>query len=236
MSRKITIEIANKRINALNLSLIGNYINTHTKINLRCYCGKEFSAKPTHIFDGRIRSCGCYHKSRVSEAKLTNLTGREINRCEVLELLPKRRKEREYLCRCHCGKIFSVMGCNLITNNTRSCGCLAIESRTGPNNWKYNPNLTKDDRFDKRKTPENKKWIENVLFRDNFVCQICKCTGYMVAHHLDGYHWCKERRVDITNGITLCIHCHKDFHHKYGNRNNTEAQFIEYKGILKNGK
>lgn len=50
----------------------------------------------------------------------------------------------------------------------------------------------------------------------------------LTAHHLDGYSWCKEKRLDINNGITLCKECHEDFHIIYGTKNNTKEQFFEY--------
>ena len=48
------------------------------------------------------------------------------------------------------------------------------------------------------------------------------------AHHLDGFHWCKEHRFDVENGITLCNDCHRDFHFYYGSKHNTEHQFKLY--------
>ena len=67
--------------------------------------------------------------------------------------------------------------------------------------------------------------------------KICECCGakngngktiILNAHHKDGYHWCVERRHDVTNGVTLCDECHKEFHDIYGNRNNTEEQYNEF--------
>ena len=49
-------------------------------------------------------------------------------------------------------------------------------------------------------------------------------------HHLDSYNWCKEKRVDDTNGITLCENCHKNFHNIYGRGDNTKEQFEEWIG------
>jgi len=73
-------------------------------------------------------------------------------------------------------------------------------------------------------------WVYSVFERDNYTCQNCgeKKYGDLNAHHLDGYNWCISRRIDVTNGVTLCTDCHKEFHHNYGYGNNTEEQFISW--------
>ncbi len=38
----------------------------------------------------------------------------------------------------------------------------------------------------------------------------------------------KELRTTLTNGITLCETCHKNFHHQYGYGNNTKKQFEKW--------
>ena len=64
----------------------------------------------------------------------------------------------------------------------------------------------------------------------NCKCDCCgKRGGKLESHHKDGYNWCRERRMDTTNGVCLCETCHKEFHKQYGKGNNTEAQYIEFK-------
>lgn len=50
-----------------------------------------------------------------------------------------------------------------------------------------------------------------------------------INHRLDGWSWCKERRLDVSNGVTLCEGCHKSFHAAYGNNSNTEAQYEDFR-------
>lgn len=57
---------------------------------------------------------------------------------------------------------------------------------------------------------------------------ICQENKQLKAHHLDGYNWCKEKRFDISNGVTCCDRCHKLFHKIYGRGKNTKEQFIEF--------
>lgn len=78
-----------------------------------------------------------------------------------------------------------------------------------------------------------KNWRQNILGKYNYKCQICESTNKLRAHHLDGYHWCVEKRFDTKNGICLCLRCHNLFHTKYGIKNNTKAQFIEFQQIYR---
>ena len=76
---------------------------------------------------------------------------------------------------------------------------------------------------------EYKFWRDAVLERDNYTCQKCmsrKCK--FNVHHILNFAEHEELRVDSDNGITFCVECHKDFHKKYGYKNNTREQLNEY--------
>lgn len=87
-------------------------------------------------------------------------------------------------------------------------------------------------------TPENQKiknsieyrlWREAVFARDNWTCQKYKIRGGSLhAHHIRNFAEEKDLRFAINNGITFCRDCHKKFHKKYGKRNNTKEQLIEF--------
>lgn len=83
---------------------------------------------------------------------------------------------------------------------------------------------------DARNYPEYLDFIKRVLYRDNYKCRICGSKNKIQVHHLDGYSWCHEKRVDDTNGITLCEDCHKLFHSAYGTKHSTREQFEEWIG------
>ena len=38
----------------------------------------------------------------------------------------------------------------------------------------------------------------------------------------------EELRTDVNNGITMCKECHKDFHTKYGYKNNDFMQLVDF--------
>ncbi len=88
------------------------------------------------------------------------------------------------------------------------------------------------------KTPQNKKirmsiefrlWREAVFARDNWTCQKTGIRGDKLhPHHIQNFAQFPELRFAIDNGITLSEEAHKEFHKKYGQRNNTRSQLEEF--------
>lgn len=102
--------------------------------------------------------------------------------------------------------------------------------KTGANNYNYRHDLTEKERIMGRNYTEYPLWRASVYERDNYTCRVCgdKTSGNLNAHHLDGYNWCVEKRVDVDNGVTLCNQCHTHFHSEYGYGDNTKQQFIKF--------
>lgn len=79
-------------------------------------------------------------------------------------------------------------------------------------NWK---NGKSEENHILRNRIEIKNWRKAVFKRDNWTCQKCGKTNCALnSHHIK--HWAKfpELRYDISNGITLCLKCHKEKHSK----------------------
>jgi len=65
----------------------------------------------------------------------------------------------------------------------------------------------------KRYTLEGKEWTANVLKRDDYTCQCCNIRGvYLHAHHVESFAKNPEKRLDLSNGLTLCKKCHNLIH------------------------
>lgn len=62
-------------------------------------------------------------------AKINDLTGRRFGKLTAQRIVSVRPKVWE--CLCDCGNIRNVIGCSLVTGNTRSCGCIKKEVMTG---------------------------------------------------------------------------------------------------------
>jgi len=246
----------------LTINSFLGYFDGHKQKNswwsATCDCGKKIIIKQiTNVKRGLKQSCGCLlsNKSRERFIKLNpiiNLVNKRFGRWVVLKMAetPQNLKTKKpyWLCRCDCGNEKIVCGDNLRNKKTSSCGCyskevsrrnLTITSKKWKGNSKnhpqWNPNIKDSDRILRRTLTKNDKWIQKVFKRDNFTCQNCKVRGYQLnAHHLDGYHWCKEKRFWKSNGVTLCNKCHKYFHKVFGKKNNTKEQFIFlYRGMEK---
>ena len=102
--------------------------------------------------------------------------------------------------------------------------------REGKENPNYKPWKTDEEREKGRLLLGYGEWRSNVYKKADYTCVHCKNNkgGNLNAHHLDGYDWCKEKRLDVQNGVTLCEMCHKKFHEIYGYGGNTKEQFKQF--------
>lgn len=58
-------------------------------------------------------------------------------------------------------------------------------------------------------------WRRAVFSRDKYTCQYCgQEGGRLNAHHIKEWAKYPEFRLDLNNGLTLCIECHKGVHKK----------------------
>ena len=67
----------------------------------------------------------------------------------------------------------------------------------------------------KRLSYKYRKWREDVLERDGYVCRVCGAKeSVMNVHHILPFSKYPDVRYDVTNGLTLCPGCHKSLHRK----------------------
>lgn len=101
--------------------------NSSARWRCRCDCGKETSVLYRELAYGKTRSCGCARMG----GRIRDLTGQRFGRLLAQQRLPA-KKDGSYLwrCLCDCGKTAFVPASALTKGQTRSCGCLARDSRS----------------------------------------------------------------------------------------------------------
>ena len=101
----------------------------------------------------------------------------------------------------------------------------SLRGKKSPN-WKGGIYKTNND---SRRSGEYKLWRKECLERDNFTCQKYGISGgQLEIHHINNFSEFPELRFKISNGITLSKKAHREFHKKYGKKNNTREQINEF--------
>lgn len=98
----------------------------------------------------------------------------------------------------------------------------------GENNHNWKGGITPEN-HKIRTSLENKLFRDAVFARDGYTCQKTGIKGiYLVVHHILNFAQYPELRFAINNGITLSKEDHKEFHKKYGFKNNTREHLEEF--------
>lgn len=215
---------------------------------LKCSCGKIFTATQQSILKGAKKSkiAGCrecaYKES--GERNSLHLEGQRFGKLVVIEKTENRSIKGSVMwrCLCDCGKTIETRASSLTSGVTRSCSCVLKEAMQekaltycGKNHHLYREDISDEDREHSQTIRRRTRRIRDIaLKRDNHQCSICGNSENLVGHHKDGYNWCKERRMDLSNFATLCEFHHDLFHKLFGIGNNTEIQFNIFLQTLEN--
>ena len=94
----------------------------------KCDCGNECDISAASLTSNRTKSCGCLkkEKDKMPKGNVIDLTGQKFNHLTVIARNGSNKKgEAQWLCKCDCGNpnLISVLGSNLRSGHTQSCGC-----------------------------------------------------------------------------------------------------------------
>jgi hypothetical protein len=213
----------------------------------RCACGTYKIVKGSNLAQGCTRSCGCLHRDAATRrCKQFNvplpLAGKTFGRLTALEYLyTNARHNRVWRCLCECGNYTDVTATDLKAGETKSCGCLKLETseRTlaklnasdrmkGPNHPNWAPELTAEER--KYRRPSIQSVNKEAFKRDCYTCISCGQPDHaqLVGHHLELWHKAPARRYDLGNIITLCRSCHLKFHRSGPRKHANTATFLQW--------
>lgn len=149
------------------------------------HCGKEYH-KTYHQKSSKFCSSEC--SSKASEKRI-NL---ECQTCNKLYEVVESRKSTSKFCSSKCLKSYT--------------GKLA-SLRKGELNHMY-----KGFSDEKRTNKSKLKTWRNLILKRDIVCQKCKSTEFLQAHHIKPYNAFPDLRFDLSNGILLCKFCHAKEH------------------------
>lgn len=83
-------------------------------------------------------------------------------------------------------------------------------AKKGPDNVGWRGGKCSEN-YKLRRGSNYKMWRDSVFQRDNYTCQECgERGGELNAHHVKSWAEHPHLRYEISNGITLCIICHKE--------------------------
>lgn len=94
-----------------------------------CDCGNAKVVTGSALLSKHVRSCGCLKREQTIKRCTKPMIGKVFGRLTVLELDHNENGVNFYKCLCSCGNTVVVRGSDLRSGNTRSCNCLAKESR-----------------------------------------------------------------------------------------------------------
>lgn len=102
----------------------------------QCECGKRMVIPETYLKRERIKSCGCSRKA------LNIKSGDVFGKLTVIKFKGiTKNQNKQYLCKCECGRTKTIVGSKLISGQTKSCGKC--------NRWTKNEEIKPGDTFGK---------------------------------------------------------------------------------------
>lgn len=160
----------------------------------KCECGNTVIVRGADLRSGQVKSCGCLIAERSREIHGINRVGKKYGKLTVINIDEKAEQGKglRWICQCECGNITSVLGSNLESGATRSCGCLRssygeekISKLLEENNIPYIKEYVFPDLCGEQKT--NLRFDFAILDKEGKVKQLIEYDGEQ--HFRQTSHW-----------------------------------------------
>jgi len=194
-----------------------------------CVCGNIVNVSAHNLISGNTKSCGCLTRHTEKE-----LVGTTFGYLTVVELLKAPKDKKTCKCLCSCGNTHYVPATDLVSGNTKSCGCLIKDKMKA-----YWAAKTRNKDFILRLRIKISNDLRSlILKRDNYQCQIChKQNQSFEMHHIIPIKDCptEESILNEQNCITLCRQCHHKKAHGKSTQyidSNIQKQLANITGLI----
>ena len=128
----------------------------------QCECGIVKEVMAQNLVNGSSKSCGCVKYPKGSNSNnqkpIFDLKGQKFGRLTILERAPNIGKATAWKCQCDCGNIKIVRTYTLRSGQTKSCGCLQIE--TAISKLKIHNDETRPNRTDPKLIAARNVYVE----------------------------------------------------------------------------
>lgn len=187
-----------------------------------CNCGVFGESKLSKLLNGHKSSCGCLIKD--AGERLKNAAAEKNRKLQIGLRFGRLVLSAVYPTSaiCDCGNIKNdIRPSLLLRGDLLSCGCL------NKDNAKVKvKKIAESHRVALGRDPNLPMSSENsiqrnvlktisplVLARDNYSCALCGIHGAKFhVHHIEKFSDVPEKRMNLSNLVTLCLPCHKIAH------------------------
>lgn len=178
-------------------------------------CGKECRAMPART-GAKYCSVVCQRQGREGanakrkRAYLLRALLRQASRLQIaadkeMRAARPRQSKRETVTCLDCGK---VRHCSPSWRPLRCRPC-SLKHRAGSENSNWQGGK-KSDGAKFRNSKEYATWRTSVFVRDDYTCVTCgQRGGVLHADHIKPFAYHPDLRLELSNGRTLCLACHK---------------------------
>ena len=94
-----------------------------------CDCGNYCYQVGHRLRKGKVKSCGCLKRSPKKRVKADEIIGKTFNELTVIEKIGKDERGTLFMCQCSCGNTTLLHTRDIVSGNTRSCGCLSTKHK-----------------------------------------------------------------------------------------------------------
>ena len=194
-------------------------IGKMTAWKCQCECGTIKTVRRDALLNDAIKSCG----APMCAGRIINLVGQRFGKLTVISYSDYKNDSSHFAywnCKCDCGNEVVVMGNNLRTGHTTSCGCVNSQGELLVANLLKLKNIN----YQTQKTFENCRFVDtNALAKFDFYIENTYLIEYDGIQHFEykNTDWNTEEKFQITKS-------HDEYKNQWCKENNIPLIRIPY--------